>query len=193
MDANPQRQKRQDTVPSLLNMAIEAMNLAKEVSNMTPAKAVFGSVGILLTMIRVCFLPFSNVLAQFIRGQDSMANKSDYVELGLACADVCKALDRGMNGKKPDDLNQSVREAINQLTTWVEPAIYSLGSTLIMFLIVERSRRSKGRSSNRVGGTQSLEFCKRRMTRIRLWLGSWTLAGSFRSSMCVQSFSFDSR
>ena len=46
-----------------------------------------------------------------------MANKSDYVELGLACADVCKALDRGMNGKKLDDLNESVCEAISQLTT----------------------------------------------------------------------------
>ena len=45
-----------------------------------------------------------------------MANKSDYVELGLTCADVCKALDRGMNGKKRDDLSQSVREAIEQLT-----------------------------------------------------------------------------
>ena len=44
-----------------------------------------------------------------------MANKSDYVELGLASADVCKALERGMNGKKLDDLDQSVREAIEQL------------------------------------------------------------------------------
>ena len=48
--------------------------------------------------------------------QDSMANESDYVELGLACADVCKALHRGMNGKTLDDLSQSVREAIEQLT-----------------------------------------------------------------------------
>ena len=46
-----------------------------------------------------------------------MANKTDYVELGLACADVCKTLDRGMNGRKLDDLSQSVREAIAQLTT----------------------------------------------------------------------------
>ena len=46
-----------------------------------------------------------------------MANKTDYVELGLACADVCEALDRGMNGRKLDDLSQSVREAIAQLTT----------------------------------------------------------------------------
>ena len=45
-----------------------------------------------------------------------MANKADYVELGLACADVCKALDRGMNGRRLNELNQSVREAIGQLT-----------------------------------------------------------------------------
>ena len=39
----------------------------------------------------------------------------DYVELGLACADVCTALERGLNGKKLNDLNNSVCEAINQL------------------------------------------------------------------------------
>ena len=49
--------------------------------------------------------------------QDSMTNKTDYVELGLACADVCKALERGLNGKRSDDLNESVRGAIAQLTT----------------------------------------------------------------------------
>ena len=47
-----------------------------------------------------------------------MANDQDYVDLGLACADICRGLDRGMNGKRLDDLSQSVREAINQLTTW---------------------------------------------------------------------------
>jgi len=46
-----------------------------------------------------------------------MLNESDYVELGLACASVSTALDRGMNGRKMNDLNQSVCEAINQLTT----------------------------------------------------------------------------
>ena len=46
-----------------------------------------------------------------------MANKTDYVELGLACANVCKALQRGINGRKTDDLSQSVHEAITQLTT----------------------------------------------------------------------------
>ena len=50
-------------------------------------------------------------------GQDSMVNKLEYVELGLSCADICAALDRGLNGRKRDELNQSVRDAINQLAT----------------------------------------------------------------------------
>jgi hypothetical protein len=59
-----------------------------------------------------------------------MTNETDYVDLGLACADVCRALDRGMNGKKLDALGQSVREAINQLTAWVKPVMYSLNGSL---------------------------------------------------------------
>jgi len=46
-----------------------------------------------------------------------MINQVDYVELGLACAGVCTALDRGLRGKRLSDLNNSVCEAINQLTT----------------------------------------------------------------------------
>ena len=51
-----------------------------------------------------------------------MANKTDYVDLGLACAEVCQALDRGINGRPVDGLSQSVFEAIAQLTKWVRPA-----------------------------------------------------------------------
>lgn len=46
-----------------------------------------------------------------------MANEQEYVDLGLSCADICKALDRGMDGKKLNDLSKSVCDAINQLTT----------------------------------------------------------------------------
>jgi len=56
MEADPQRPKGRDGTLSSLNIAIEAMNLAKEVSSITPAKAVFGSVSILLMMVRVRFL-----------------------------------------------------------------------------------------------------------------------------------------
>jgi hypothetical protein len=57
MDARTQRPKGRDEDLSMLNVAIEALSLAKEISSITPAKAAFGSVGVLLTMIRVCFLP----------------------------------------------------------------------------------------------------------------------------------------
>ena len=45
-----------------------------------------------------------------------MANEGDYVDLGLTCASVCTALDRGLNGKKLNELSNSVCEAIKQLT-----------------------------------------------------------------------------
>ena len=46
-----------------------------------------------------------------------MVNREDYVELGLACADVCQALKRGLDGRQADQLGRSVSEAIEQLTT----------------------------------------------------------------------------
>jgi len=45
-----------------------------------------------------------------------MINEVDYVDLGIACADVCKALDRVMDRRRVDQLNQSVLRAITQLT-----------------------------------------------------------------------------
>ena len=38
-----------------------------------------------------------------------MANKLDCVELSLACADVCRALDRGGEGKASDFLSGNKR------------------------------------------------------------------------------------
>ena len=49
--------RRRDVTLASLNAAIEAMNFAKEIAGITPAKAVFGSVGVVLIMIRVSFLP----------------------------------------------------------------------------------------------------------------------------------------
>ena len=56
MNATSQRPKGQDRILSALNIAIEALNLAKEASGPTPAKAVFGSVSVLLVMIRARLL-----------------------------------------------------------------------------------------------------------------------------------------
>ena len=45
-----------------------------------------------------------------------MVNKPDYVELGLTCANVCEALNRGMEGRRADELSKSVLGAIEKLT-----------------------------------------------------------------------------
>jgi hypothetical protein len=70
--------------------------------------------------------------------QESMTNEEDCVELGLACADVCTALSRGLNGKLLKDLNNSVSEAINQLTAWVKPAVISWNTSLTILSTVAR-------------------------------------------------------
>ena len=46
-----------------------------------------------------------------------MINKGDYVDLGLECADICQVLERGLNGRRLDDLSRSVLGAIEHLTT----------------------------------------------------------------------------
>ena len=135
METRFQGTNRRNNALSLLNAAIEAMNLIKELSSMTPAKAVFGSVSILLTMIRVRLSSPSVIYCWFTRNQDSMANKANYVDLGLACADVCKALDRGMNGRRLDELNRPVLEAIEQLTRLVKPGMRTIRDSLIMLSI----------------------------------------------------------
>ena len=117
MEVESQRPKEREGAISALNLAIEALNLAKELASITPAKAAFGSVGVLLVMIKVSFLLFLLIGCRPKCTQDAMTNQMDYVELGLACADVCTALDRGLNGKRLNDLSSSVCEAIKQLTT----------------------------------------------------------------------------
>ena len=58
MKTAPQPPKEREGVISALNGFIEMFNLAKEISSNTPAKAVFGSVSVLLAMIRVSILTF---------------------------------------------------------------------------------------------------------------------------------------
>jgi hypothetical protein len=46
-----------------------------------------------------------------------MISKAGYVELGLTCANVCEALNRGMDRRRADEPSQSVLMAIERLTT----------------------------------------------------------------------------
>ena len=67
MTDKPKQQKRQDAAILSLDLAIGLVNIAKEVSSMTPAPAVFGVATILLTTIKVSYIlrewdvPDSNV------------------------------------------------------------------------------------------------------------------------------------
>ena len=53
--AEYQQLNEQEGATSALNAAIEALNF-KKISGVSPAKAVFGSVVALLSLIQVCFL-----------------------------------------------------------------------------------------------------------------------------------------
>ena len=45
-----------------------------------------------------------------------MANNQDFVDLGKECGDVCQVLYRKLKGRKLDQLNQSILDAIGELT-----------------------------------------------------------------------------
>ena len=167
-----QRQEGRDSTLSKLNLAINTLSIAKDVSTITPAQAAFGAVCALLTILRVLssYFAWMSFLLTYI--QDFIANEEGYVELGLHCAEICKAIDRGMNGKRLDDLSQSVCEAINQLTMWVQLNVYGLGNPLTTRLITAPLRRSRGRLQNTVGAVAFPDFSTRRMIRKRLLLGS---------------------
>ena len=60
MASETHRQEGRDSALSRLNMAIDTLNLAKDVCSIAPAQAAFGVASTLLTMIRV-------------RGPDSVA------------------------------------------------------------------------------------------------------------------------
>ena len=116
MASESQQPNGRDNTLATLNLTIDALNLAKDLSTIAPAQAAFSAVVALLTVIRVFGLLFCGDGFPIHISQDFVANEQEYTDLGLYCADICTALDQGMNGKSLDDLNRSVREAINQLT-----------------------------------------------------------------------------
>lgn len=67
MATMPQRSKECDSTPSTstLDVTIDALNLAKDISSIGPVQAAFGSVSVLLATIRVRSLPLcSNELLE---------------------------------------------------------------------------------------------------------------------------------
>ena len=116
-----------------------------------------------------------------------MANDQDYVDLGLSCADICKALERGMGEKKLDDLNKSVRDAINQLTAWVEPAVHISCPSAYHVTDGRTVAEMQRKIINEANDIQSLAFFMQGLTRTQLLVGSWISTGSSLYSTYVQS------
>ncbi|KAF9779804.1 hypothetical protein BJ322DRAFT_1086568 [Thelephora terrestris] len=83
---------------SLLNAAIVDINIAKGIVGITPAGPVLAPAIGILTMVK-----------------EIAINEHHYVELGLQCADVCKALARSLEGKQLDDFGSHECEAMAQL------------------------------------------------------------------------------
>ena len=81
MAIKSQRPKGREGAVSLLNAAINAMDLAENISSITPAKAIFGTVSVPLTMIKVFFSSSAMKCSKLTRSQESMINALDYVEL----------------------------------------------------------------------------------------------------------------
>ena len=116
MASPAQRPKGRDGVNSTLDLVIQGLNLAKDTCGFPPAQAALGAASVLLTMIRVRSLLIYCCGPRFTFVQDCVANKQDYVDLGLACADVCKAIKVGLDGRRLDELSPSVVGAIEELT-----------------------------------------------------------------------------
>ena len=63
MTDKPQQQKGRKAIPAL-NVAIDGLNVLKEATSTTPVNPVFGSVALLLTMIRVSSLSLRDEMFQ---------------------------------------------------------------------------------------------------------------------------------
>lgn len=146
MSDNFQRPKGKPEALSALNLAIDDVDLTKELARTKLARAVFGTVAFLLIMIRVSFPPFRSwTVRVYAHDQDTMINERDYIDLGLSCAHICEALERGMGTKKLRDLDKSVCDAMNKLITRVQPRCTSPALPLIVFPAVAPSRPYKRR------------------------------------------------
>ena len=108
---------RRKGVFSGLDEEIEALDTFKEILDIAPAKAAFGSASALLSMIRVYFLRRMTLSFRFTHIQDSMADEQDYVNLGLNCAQTCTALKGVLIQQQSSEPSPSALEAIGQLNT----------------------------------------------------------------------------
>lgn len=113
----PQSSSNHDNLISTFTLAIDGFNLAKDILSGTPAKAVVGSVGIILARIRVRFGPLQSFTSTLRHKQDSLQNE-DFLRIGTKCAYICSELGKSAGGKNPSSFSQPISEAIDRLEKW---------------------------------------------------------------------------
>ena len=115
MFSSSDKSKQRDVTLSALDGIIQVLSVVKDGCGVPSARIALGSACVLLTTIKV--RPPSSLTrsSRFTFSQDTMSNKDDYVDLGLSCAEVCKVLEQGLKGVKPEDLNETVAGAIDWL------------------------------------------------------------------------------
>ena len=102
-----------------------------------------------------------------------MVDKANCVQLGLACADVCQALGRGIDGKQADQPSQSSLRTIEQFTTWVGLISHALDDSLIDLPIAGLWQRSRNGSSSGANGTRFLAVSTQSTMKRQLLTGGW--------------------
>lgn len=87
----------------------------------SPAKQVFRTVGGILVLVRVSALILHPSMNSHRRpDQDKMMDDEDSVQLSKYCFDACEALKTVIQGKNADDINEPVREALEDLGRYVD-------------------------------------------------------------------------
>lgn len=109
--------KRREAALTALDGSTKALDAAKDMCGVPSAKIALASAFILLTTIKAGYHLFLGGELLTHASQENMNKKDNYINLGLSCADVCGALDRGLNGGKSDKLSEPVQKAIEKLTT----------------------------------------------------------------------------
>ena len=117
MASTSQGKRGRDDDRPTLDADIQALNHAMGTCGISPARDAFDSASALLAAIRErsLLLPTDVLRAHLM--QDSTANQEDLLDLGRSCVDICKALERGLEGRQQDELSPSMVNAIEQLTT----------------------------------------------------------------------------
>ena len=91
----------------------DAINiLDKNAVEDSPAKQVFKAASAILALVWVSAVSPCVHCCLTIIQQDKMINDKDFVQLSESCPNVYEVLDAAIQGKKADDLDESVRAAL---------------------------------------------------------------------------------